>query len=104
MRARTILFAASAIVLVVGLSAGLALYVSAEEEPELTAESAMLLSPGSSKIYNRQLQQFGGKPAILFDELLRGFGNLWMGKTLGKTVAGLGALIALGMFLVARRL
>jgi len=60
MRIRTLLFAASALVLVAGLSAGLALYVSAPDEPEASAESALLLSPGSSKVYIREIQRFGG--------------------------------------------
>ena len=104
MHPRTLLFAASAVVLVCGLSAGLALYASADDEPEATASTALLLSPESSKIYNRELQRFGGKPALLFDEVLRWFGGLWQGKTLGKTIAALGALAAAGLFLVARRL
>jgi len=74
MRIRTLLFAASALVLVAGLSAGLALYVSAPDEPEASAESALLLSPGSSKVYIREIQRFGGRQAVLFDEALRWFG------------------------------
>lgn len=104
MRTRTLLFAASALVLVVGLSAGLALYATAPEEPEASADSALLLSPGSSKIYIREIQRFGGKQAVLFDEALRWFGGLWQGKALGKTVAALALMFALGLFLVARRL
>ena len=104
MRLRTLLFAASALVLVAGLSAGLALYVTAEDEAAASASNALLLSPGSSKIYNRDLQRFGGKSAVLFDDFLRGFGSLWQGKTLGKSVAALSALLAAGLFLLARRL
>ena len=104
MRPRTLLFAASAIVLVCGLSAGLALYAGAQDEPEATAGTALLLSPESSKVYNRELQRFGGKSAVLFDEALRWFGGLWQGKALGKTVAALGVLTALGLYFLARRL
>src|SRR5690349_23443795 len=57
MRTRTLVFAASAIVLVAGLSAGLALYATAQDEPEPGADSALLLSPGSSKIYIREIQR-----------------------------------------------
>lgn len=104
MHARTWISIASLAVLVAGLSAGLALYVTAEDEPEASAASALLLSPGSSKVYIREIQRFGGKQAVLFDEALRWFGGLWQGKALGKTVAALSSLAALGMFLVARRL
>jgi hypothetical protein len=103
MRLRILLFAASALVLVAGLSAGLALYATAEDEPEATASSALLLAPGTSKIYNRELQRFGGKSAVLFDDALRWFSDLWRGKALGKTVALLSALAALGLYLAARK-
>ena len=104
MRLRTLLFAASALVLVTALSAGLALYTTAEDEAQASASGALLLSPGSSKIYNRDLQRFGGKSAVLFDDFLRWFGNLWRCKALVGTVAALGALIALGLYFLARRL
>jgi len=104
MRLRTLLFAISAAVLVAGLSAGLALYVTAEDEAQATASSALLLSPGTSRIYNRELQRFGGKSSVLFDEALRWFADLWHGKALGKTVALLSALAALGLYLAARKL
>src|ERR1700704_4367241 len=104
MRLRTLLLAASALVLVAGLSAGLALYVTAEDEAAPSASNALLLSPGSSKIYNRDLQRFGGKSALLFDDFLRGFGSLWQGQALGKSGAAPGPLIPAGLFLLARRL
>jgi hypothetical protein len=101
---RTSLFAASLAVLVAGLSAGLAFYVTAEDGPEATASSALLLSPGESKTYVRDLRRFGGKSAVLFDEFLRWFDSLWHGKALGTTVAVLSAFAALCLYLVARRL
>jgi hypothetical protein len=101
---RTCLFAASLAVLVAGSSAGLALVLTADEEPEATASSALLLSPGSSKTYVRDLRRFGGKAAVLFDEFLRWFDGLWEGRTLGKTVIVLTALASLGLFLVARKM
>jgi len=104
MRLRTCLSIASLAILVAGLSAGLALYVTAEDEPEASAETALLLSPGSSKLYIRELQRFGGKTAVLFDDALRWFRGLWEGKALGKSVAALSALVSLALYLVARRL
>ena len=104
MTRRTLISIVSLAVLVAGLSAGLALYATAEDEPEASADSALLLSPGSSKIHIREIQRFGGKQAVLFDELLRWFADRWHGKALGKSVAFLSTLAALGLYLVARRL
>jgi hypothetical protein len=101
---RTCLVIASLAVLVSGLAAGLALYVSAEDEPEATAETALLLSPGSSKTYVRDLQRFGGKSAVLFDEFMRWFDGLWRGKALGRSVAVLTVSLALALYLLARKL
>jgi hypothetical protein len=101
---RTYLIIASLVVLVAGSAAALALYVTAEDEPAATAETALLLSPGSSKTYVRDLQRFGGRSAVLFDEFLRWFDGLWHGKALARTVAVLSALLALALYLVARRI
>jgi hypothetical protein len=101
---RTYLLIASVAVLVAGFAAAAALYVTAEDEPVASAESALLLSPGTSKTYVRDLQRFGGKSSVLFDEFLRWFDGLWRGKALGRTVAVLTAMLALGLYLVARKL
>jgi hypothetical protein len=101
---RTYLIAASLAVLVAGCAAALALYVTAEDEQAPSAETALLLSPGSSKTYVRDLQRFGGKSAVLFDEFMRWFDGLWRGKALGRTVALLSALLALALYLAARQL
>ena len=57
-----------------------------------------------SKTYVRELQRFGGKMAVLSDELNRWFASLWQGKSLGITIAWLSVAAAAGVFLVARSL
>ncbi len=56
-----------------------------------------------SKTYVRQLQRFGGKSAVLFDELGRWFDGLWQGRQLGVTIAWLSVFASLGVYLIARR-
>ena len=98
MRAR--LYAASFVVLVVGLTAGLVIYLMAEDEAVNLAIHAMTIS----KTYVRELRRFGGRASVLFDEFNRWFAGLWRGKALGLTIAWLSAGTSLALFLVARRL
>ena len=51
-----------------------------------------------------QLQHFGGKAAVLFDEFDRWFESLWQGKSLGITVAWISVLVSLGIALFASTL
>ena len=56
----------------------------------------------SSKMYMHEIQHFGGKMAVLFEELTQGLGSLWHGTTLALTVAWIGVATALILFLLAR--
>ena len=58
----------------------------------------------ASKQYARQLQRFGGKAAVMFDEFNRWFAGLWEGKSLAITVAWISVIASLGIYLFARRL
>ena len=98
MRAR--LHAASFVVLVVGLTAGVVIYLMAEDEAVNLAIHEMTIS----KTYVRELRRFGGRASVLFDEFNRWFDGLWRGKALGVTIAWLSAGTSLALFLVARRL
>jgi hypothetical protein len=58
----------------------------------------------TSKPYVRQLQLFGGKTAVLFDELNRWFAGLWHGTSLALTVAWLSVLAAAALFALGHHL
>ena len=47
-----------------------------------------------TKTYVRDLERFGGKAAVLFDDFNRWFAALWQGKALGATIAWLSVLAA----------
>ena len=106
MKRRGLLLLALAI-LVIGLAGGAAIYVLAEE-PEPTAyliigDTAYPVDPATSKIYVRDLQRYGGKAAVLFDEITRWIAARFQGKELGITVAAASVVAAVAVFMVARR-
>ena len=92
------LYAASAAVLVVGLCSAALLYLFADDE----SESAALYEMQISKRYVRQLQQFGGRASVLFDEFNRWFSGLWHGRTLALTVLWISVCAAVALYLLAR--
>ena len=95
--------------LAVGVVAGVSIYLVAEDEPESTSyvivgDAAYPVDPTRTKTYVRQLERFGGKAAVLFDDFNRWFAGLWQGKALGVTVAWLSVFAAAVLFAIARRL
>ena len=94
--------------LAIGLASAVLIYVTAEEAPETGAgyvivEGQSYVIPYSaSRTYNRDLERFGGKAAVLFDELNRWFAGLWRGKALATTVASISVFVALVLFAAAK--
>lgn len=107
---RTRLYVACIAILATGLLGAALIYATAEDDPEDAASYVMIdgaaypIAPGSSKTYVRQLQRYGGKAAVIFDEFSRWFGALWQGKSLAITVAWISVLVSLAVFLFARYL
>ena len=94
--------------LAVGVVAGMSIYVVAEDEPESTSyvivgDSAYAVDPTRSKTYVRQLERFGGKAAVLFDDFNRWFASLWQGKALGVTIASISVAAAALICWIASR-
>jgi hypothetical protein len=102
----------SIIVAVVGLCSALLIYLTAGEDPDGDEGFEFVVVDGktypiplaSNKMYRRELQRFGGKAAVLFDDFNRWFAGLWRGKSLAVTVVWITAFISLGLFLFARHL
>ena len=94
-------------ILALGLFSGLLIYALADEaEPEagsyIVADGMKYpIAQSQTKRYVRDLQRFGGKASVLFDEFDRWLADLWRGKTLGITVGCLATLVSLGLFLFA---
>ena len=96
---KTRLYAGSLTVLVLGLCSAALIYVTADEEPGSAAIEEMLMS----KRYVHELQRFGGKAAVLFDEFNRWFASLWRGKALGVTVAWITIAVSALLFWISGR-
>ena len=103
---QTRLYASSIAVLVAGMCAAAAIYLTAEDDPLAGAYQVVTvdgkaypIAPGQSKAYVRQVQQFGGKAAVLFDEIGRWFAGLWRGKSLAITVGWISIFAAAALLL-----
>src|SRR4051812_1781687 len=97
---------AALLVLAAGLGAGVTIYFTADDPAPnaylIVGDTAYAYDAATSKTYVRQLERFGGKSAVLFDEFNRWFASLWQGKRLGITIAALSAGGALALFWLAR--
>jgi hypothetical protein len=51
----------------------------------------------------RQLERFGGKSAVVFDEINRWLASLWVGRRLGVTIIAISLVAAGLLFWIARR-
>jgi len=107
MRARLVL--AALLVLIAGLVSGTVLYFSAPDEVDAGAyviigDRAYAVDPANSKTYRRDLERFGGKASLVFDDFNRWFAGLWRGKTLGITIAAIGVFAALILLAIAGRI
>jgi hypothetical protein len=95
------------IILMAGLCGALLIYLLAEDIPDDSLGNVVVngvvypLSTRDSKKYRREVERFGGKSALLFDDFNRWFAELWQGKTLAKTVAWISILVSLGIYLFA---
>ena len=73
----------TALLLVVGLGAALALYLHAAH----SRADSLLGDPLATKKYVRKLRMIGGKANVLAAEISDWFSGLWEGESLGRTIA-----------------
>jgi hypothetical protein len=108
MNLQTRLYLISAIILFVGLSSSLGIYLTAGDDTtsvlgyEIIGGTAYLVTPENSKKYLHDLKLVGGNAAVFADEFNRWFIGLWHGKSLAFTVACIAGFISLGFFFAAR--
>lgn len=94
---------AAVLLLVAGLTSGMLIHAFADETPPDAIGYIVVdgmkypIAPNQSKRYVRDLERFGGKASVVFDEFDRWFAGLWRGKTLGITL-GLSALVSAVLF------
>jgi hypothetical protein len=103
-------YLAAAIVMVAGLGASVAVYLSAEQVERLAFANetgggqVYVPNPSETKLYRRDLALFGGKFAIMADDFHRWFASQWEGKRLAWTTACLSLGVALLLLRVASRM
>lgn len=101
------LYLAALAVMAIGLCGAALIYVTAGEVSdnalayEIVDGNAYPIAARTSRTYVSQLRRFGGKTAVLFDEINDWFTGLWQGRSLAFTVAAITILISLGIFLFA---
>ena len=94
--------------LLAGLLAAAAIALTASDDAgdalgyEFIDGQAYAIEASDSKMYRHELERFGGKAAVLADDLNRWFSSLWRGKRLAITVAFLSAALALLVFRAGR--
>lgn len=107
---KTRLYLGGIVILAAGLCGAILIYLTAADASN-SAGSYVIVNGVSypmdlthSKAYVHELERFGGKAAVLFDELYRWFVSLWQGKSLAITIAWLSSLVSAGIFLFAANL
>ena len=94
-------------ILIIGIAAGAVIYHFADEPQAqayiIVGDTVYPVDPASSKTYQRQLQRYGGKMAVMFDDINRWIAARFEGKQLGVTVAAASVAAALVVFAVAER-
>jgi len=94
-------------ILAAGLCSAMLIYLLAEDIPDDSLGYVVVngtvypLATRDSKNYRREVQRFGGKTALLFDDFARWFAERWQGKALAETIAWLSILTALGLYLLS---
>jgi hypothetical protein len=103
------LYISSAVVLAFGVFSSLLIYFTSEDDNTaneigyvVAGGEAYPIAPNQSKRYIRDLERYGGKAAVIFDEINRWFDGLWRGKSLGVTIGWISVIVSLALFLFAR--
>jgi hypothetical protein len=83
----------------IGWAVGSAIFLSPPADEQLPFELT-----ADSKLYQRRLEQLGGKSALVYQQLNEFLASLFHGSRLGLTIGVLSTIVALVWFAVARRL
>jgi len=95
------------VILATGICGAMLIYRFAADVPDASLGYVIAngtpypISTRNSKTYRREVERFGGKAALMFDDFDRWFVQLWRGKTLAKTVAWISVLVSLGIYVFA---
>ena len=102
------LYLIGALVLLLGFAAAALIYATSKDDPGpavgyvVAQGKVYTIAPGDSKKYRRDLEQYGGKAALLADDLGNWFAGLWKGRALASTLAVISIAIAGLLFYFAK--
>lgn len=88
----------AAIILLVGLTGSVLIYLSAAKKED----NALITEFENSKRYRHDLEQTGGKLIVVGSEFIKWFEGLFEGKNLAFTLAGLSIFLSVVVFIVAK--
>lgn len=97
------------LVLLAGLTASAWVFLTATDERsdvigyELVDGQTYPITTQDSKLYRHDLERFGGRAAVLADDLARWFAGLWRGRRLSLTLAVLTVAVSFVCFRAAER-
>ena len=92
-------------VLLLGLIGAATLYAVAGEGPDNSIGYEVYpVATGESKRYRHDLEQYGGKMALLTDEFGNWFSGLWHGRSLAYMIGVISVALSGMIFLVASQL
>ena len=94
---KTRLHQIAAIILLIGLTSSVLIYLYAEKNEQ----STLITQFEHSKRYRHDLELTGGKAMVALSNSMKWFEGLWKGKTLAFTVAGLSIFSSLVVFFIA---
>ncbi|MGC2424348.1 MAG: hypothetical protein WA666_08365 [Nitrospirota bacterium] len=97
---RTLLYLISVIILLVGLTGALSIYLSAGGP----SDSVPMPGLENSKAYMRDVEIYGGTANVLATEFMQWFDGLWHGQQLAYTIACIAIFISFCFAFVAYRL
>ncbi len=107
---KTLLYLISAIVLLVGLSSAVFIYLTSENDSdsvagyEIAGGNVYPITPEDSKKYMHDLELYGGKANVLVNDFMNWFVGLWHGRSLAFTVGCITIFISFCFFVVANHL
>jgi hypothetical protein len=101
------LYLLGTLILVAGLACAAFVYLTSKDDVsdaiayEFAGGNIYSTQPDESKRYIQDVELYGGKPAVVADDLNRWFGSLWHGRQLAYTLATLSIGLATTCFLAA---
>ena len=107
MTARRRLTIIAAVLLVVGLSSALLVFINAGDEQDGALSYVIIngraypIMPGESKSYRHDVELYGGKWSLVADDFSRWFSSLWRGRRLTYTLGTVTLLSAAAVYLAA---